>query len=275
VPAAAVTEGLSARRLATLLPAIILLLPEAAWQKPWRLWHALLRSLEDEFEFPGTADRAPEASAASSTSRELAVLFVEAVGAPWTEALEARLAKWRGRPEYEWVVALRQAARVDFLNDALRRTALAAVPLDEPALAARLRALSPFERRRVVVLRETVGNRTLWTEPVLEQAPAVVHWHFAIPLRDAAEVELLVEGRVAGALGLKRELDGTVTVMKAVGLCSPFGTGPTRKLVASRAAATKGEGLLPLTRRTRARLQVSTEAVHFDLHWQQEEDNGW
>ena len=258
----------SQEEVAEFLPAIVHLMPEEAWSRAGTLWQSLLSAVRDEFDIPFPPGTKPEDETIDVQARELAQLFADCVGLPWSREFEERLAAWRDTPQYSWLVALRRTARIEEILDGVRRRLSDAGMLDDANLLERLQRMSPFERRRLIVMREAVRQETIWADPAIESASSTINWSFRVPLGHKVAVEVLLESKVVGRLELARAAGGEASVVCGAGLFAPFSKSGEGSLVSARAAAVGEPQFVDLSPPLKGRILVTSDSIILLLRWE-------
>ncbi len=253
-------------QIAEVLEAVILLMPAEVWDHPERLWMALLEACRSEFDLNnGQISQATDEI--SQEAAEAAGLFVEAIGKAWTTALDEKLEMWRDRPEYSWLAALRNIAKLE----TLLHVSAFPVEIDHPDFFDQFVEMTSFQKSQILVLKQPDKNRVYHSEPdpKIDTAISTIEWKFKIPLENSVSLQLIIAQRMVGGLTLSRSPHENLQVQKATGLCQPLAGYPVRELELRRAAATENVYWTPITQSLSCALEPAHASVviHFRSHY--------
>jgi hypothetical protein len=233
--------------LADALRAFIQLMPDEVWQQPTRLWGCLLKRLADEYGLKADVEGVTEVELPRDRAAELALFFIAAIGSQWNGDLDMRLESWKGRPEYEWLVAFRHSAKFDTMLKSVRRQVSTSFPLSDPYLFERLSEMMPFDRRGFLLLRNIETDQTIQAEIELEDATSTIRWRFCIQLKTRSKIGLYLRESSVGEMEISRQADGGIVVESASGICALLRTRGGQKLYVKKAAADESGSLIALT----------------------------
>ena len=263
-----VTQCPGCKELTEFLPEIIQLLPAQVWQEPWALWDSLLQAVADEYGFILPENIPSIGETADNRTRNLTVLFTNAVGSKWNDVLESQLSEWRDSADYDWLAALKQSARLDTLLDSITSNSKIPDVLLDPDLPMRLQQMKRFERRRIIRLHDNFNNKDISADPVINEPATMIEWQFGVTVSEFADLQLLVDQKAIGGLQLVRQTNGVLTIENASGVCIPWKKDQVEPLIPRRAAAIETPRFLPLTDTLAGLLAATTKGVNIYLQWQ-------
>ena len=261
-------EGLKQDDIAEFLSTVIHLIPDDAWAKPMELWQTLLNSLAQEYGVTNPKSSENERLTSNSKAKELAALFTEAINLPWTKKLERQLENWRGDYNYTWLVALRHSKGLDRMLEATRHQEAAIASLNAPDLLEVMRRMSPFERRRFLVLHDITGEKSILTDPIIDSATSTITWRFIIKVLVSVNIDIVIAEQAVGYISLTKAPEGNIIVSKTTGLCAALTAELPTTLVPMRAADVEVKKYIPITPMLKGTLEAMPDGLIIEIKWQ-------
>ena len=249
------------------LPEIIQLMSKDVWAEPWALWRSLLNDVSEEFGLAVSHVASEEQVAVDPTIRKLALFFADAIDSEWNDALEKRLKSWQGHPEYDWLIGLRRAAKLDMLLGKVCHDISVPDPLHDLNLLQKLRQMKPYDRRRVLVLYDATKDKHSYSDPTINEVSLVVQWRFEILFGESADLQLLFHQGEIGRLLLIRGSNGSLTMAKITGVFDSLKENQHILLVPARAAAVSLPEYVILTNTLQGYLEPTSEGVELHFKW--------
>jgi hypothetical protein len=268
---ATLIEGPKQDDITECLPTIIQLISDDAWEKPIELWQILLNSLAKEYGIKYPKNPENDHLFFQSKARELAVLFTEAISSPWTKTLEQQLENWRGDHNYAWLVALRHSKGLDRVLEATQQQEKTIASLHASDLFEVMRSMSPFERRRFLILYDSTSEKDILTDPIIDSDTSAINWRFKIKVTITTNIDVVIKKQSIGFISLTRTTEGNIIIKRTAGICTNLTSELPTTLVLMQAAADEVKKYAILTPMLKGTFEAVKDGLILEIKWQLEE----
>jgi len=258
------------RELSGRLGALIMLLPDDAWNDPRHFWQALVREVCDEFSLPE-----PSVDIEFDCKVDgIAILIRDAIDDPLAPDVQRRLSQLLESGEYPWLKAVEDVGVMAVHESLLHDRAQASSPfLDEQVFAQAIAATDQSRRRFLYVMNETSSQR-IWGEVKINSIQTAIAWMFEIPCRTYQTVQLVLyaDDNMVGRLDVSRSSADELEIQEARGILIPIWSRfPSRIPLVRAAAGQQQYEWIKMSKHLVGSFQLDPVSLNLTIEWSKPE----